>query len=167
MRRVSLLVVGFLLAAGCSGESGERRTIVASIYPLAYASERIAGPDWEVIDLTPPGVEAHDLELSIEDRSAIQDADVVVYVGDIGFQPQVEDSVAEASGRVVAVTDGVALAEGDEHEEGLAFDPHFWLDPVRYGEIFSLIDDALGEVDPEGFDAYQSRSEDLVRDVGE
>jgi zinc transport system substrate-binding protein len=166
MRQMSLLVVGFLLTAGCSGGDGGRRTIVASIYPLAYAAERIAGPGWEVTDLTPPGVEAHDLELSIEDRSSIQEADVVVFVGDIGFQPQVEDSVAEASGTVVSVTDGVELVEGGE-EEGLTFDPHFWLDPVKFGEVFSLIDDALGDVDPDGSSDYIGRSEDMARKIDE
>src|SRR3989337_1321356 len=98
-----------LVVVGCS-PTDEARTVVASFYPLAYAAESVAGPGWEVIDLTPPGTEAHDVELSLVDRSAIQDAEVLLYLGDIGFQPQVEEAVSEVPGRVVAVTEGIPLA---------------------------------------------------------
>jgi len=110
--------------------------IVASIYPLAYAAERLVGPGWEVIDLTPPGVEAHDLELTLEHRSAIQDADLVLYLGDIGFQPQVENAVEEAGGMVIDLS--VAL---DKRQE--APDPHAWLEPFSFDMLLSKIGEAL------------------------
>jgi zinc transport system substrate-binding protein len=102
--------------------------VVASFYPLAWAAERIAGPGWEVIDLTPPGVEAHDVELTLEDRAAIEDADVIVYMGQIGFQPQVEGAVREAEGLVVDVSRLLP-------DEPLRRDPHFWLDPALLGAV--------------------------------
>lgn len=145
MRRLSLLVAGFLLAAGCSGSEGESRTIVASIYPLAYAAERMAGPDWEVIDLTPPGVEAHDLELSLEQRSAIQDADVVLYLGDVGFQPQVERAVREANGTVVSFEDAVNQFGGFSEPP----DPHFWVVPSSMRKVALDLGPVLERLDPE------------------
>ncbi|MGH2690899.1 MAG: metal ABC transporter substrate-binding protein [Actinomycetota bacterium] len=170
MGRLSVLVAGFLLAAGCSGIEGEGRTIVASIYPLAFAAEGIAGPDWEVIDLTPPGVEAHDLELTLEQRSAIQDADMVVYLGEIGFQPQVERAVRESEGTVVDLS--VAL---DQRREPL--DPHAWLEPFSFsllvkeiGEALCSLEDpcsqeeaALREsLDGELFQLHESYTQDLI-----
>ena len=101
--------------------------MVASFYPLAFAAERVTGDDWEVVDLTPPGTEAHDVELSIEDRAAIEDAEVVLYLGDYGFQPQVEAAVQEAAGAVVPV--------GDASGEDLSADPHVWLDPAHMAQI--------------------------------
>ncbi|MGH2676333.1 MAG: metal ABC transporter solute-binding protein, Zn/Mn family, partial [Actinomycetota bacterium] len=94
------MAISLVAMAGCSPVGGGDRTVVGSFYPLAFVADRVAGPDWEVIDLTPPGTEAHDVELSLEDRTAIQAADVVLYLGDIGFQPQVEEAVGEARGRV-------------------------------------------------------------------
>src|ERR671919_2672758 len=105
MRRIAAVrragaVLATALAAGGSA-SGDAPSAVASFYPPAYAAERVAGPGWRVGDPTPPGTEGHDVELSLEDRAAIEDAAVLLYLGDIGFQPQVEEAVPAASGEVV------------------------------------------------------------------
>ena len=144
MRHTKLLLATALLAAGCSGSEGEGRTIVASIYPLAYAAERMVPPGWEVIDLTPPGVEAHDLDLSLEQRAAIEEADLVLYLGRIGFQPQVETAVEEAMGEVVSL-EGVASA----YTGSAVHDPHFWLAPSSMRQIILNLSVALQRVDPE------------------
>ena len=123
------------MAAGCTGQGEDRRTIVASFYPLAFVAERVAGDRWDVLDLTPPGTEAHDVELSLEDRAAIEDAEVVLYLGDYGFQPQVEAAVEEATGTVVAV--------GASSGEDLSADPHVWLDPGRMPLIVEEVTGAI------------------------
>jgi zinc transport system substrate-binding protein len=120
------LVVLVAIGAACTAEGDDRNTVVASFYPLAFAAERVAGDDWEVVDLTPPATEAHDVELSLEDRAAIEDAEVVLYLGDYGFQPQVEAAVQEAPG---------AVAVGDSSGEDLSADPHLWLDPAHMAQI--------------------------------
>jgi zinc transport system substrate-binding protein len=132
VRLVLAVGLGVALPA-CSGQQETGRTVVASIYPLAWVAERVAEPAWEVVDLTPPGVEAHDVELSLEDRSAIQEADVIVYMGDIGFQPQVESAVDDASGRVV---DAASFVVGDT---AAARDPHIWLLPQHMVKIAGAI----------------------------
>jgi len=40
--------------AGC-GDSVSDDAIVAAFYPLAFAAAQIAGPDADVVNLTPPG----------------------------------------------------------------------------------------------------------------
>lgn len=114
-------------ATACAGQGDDRRTVVASFYPLAFVAQRVAGSGWDVVDLTPPGTEAHDVELAIEDRAAIEDAEVVLYLGDFGFQPQVEAAVREASGTVVAV--------GEASGEDVEADPHLWLDPTHMARM--------------------------------
>ena len=121
--RVCRLALAVFLTS-CSTSPGEG-AIVASVYPLAYAAARMA-PDAEVIDLTPPGIEAHDLELTFEQRSHIQDAAMVLYLGDIGFQPQIEQAVKEAEGTVIDFS-------GDLDRNGGVVDPHVWLDPSSFG----------------------------------
>jgi zinc transport system substrate-binding protein len=128
--------------------------VVASLYPLAWAAERVAGPGWEVIDLTPPGTEAHDVELSIEDRAAIEDADVIVYLGDIGFQPQVERAVQEAEGLVVDASRLLA-------DERLRTDPHFWLDTALLGAVTLGTVQALRRVTHIAEDVVQAARQDL------
>ena len=121
MRRCLALVL--LAALPACSEPAKDWTIVASIYPLAFVAEQVTGPEWTVVDLTPPGVEAHDLDLTLEQRAQIQDADMVLYLGQIGFQPQVESAVREADGDIVSMT---------EQAQGLGVvprrDPHLWFE---------------------------------------
>ena len=55
--------------------------VVASFYPLAFVAERVGGDRATVTNLTPPGVEPHDLELTPDDLESIATADVVIDVG--------------------------------------------------------------------------------------
>jgi zinc transport system substrate-binding protein len=149
-----VLAVGLVIALSACSEQQGSRTVVASFYPLAWAAERIAGPGWEVIDLTPPGVEAHDVELTLEDRAAIEDADVIVYLGDIGFQPQVEGAVRDADGLIVDVSRLLP-------DERLRRDPHFWLDPALMSAVPLGTVGALRRVTHVGEATVQAARQDL------
>ena len=122
-----------LALAGCGGSVSDD-TIVAAFYPLAFAAEQVAGPRAEVVNLTPPGAEPHDLELSPRDVGRVRDAALAVYAGD-GFQPAVQQAVEGRSGPSVDVL-AHAAAVGD--------DPHVWLDPVRFASVAKEIASALG-----------------------
>jgi zinc transport system substrate-binding protein len=138
--RIVLTLTAALVLAGCGGDSSEGSTVVAAFYPLAFAAQQIGGDQISVRNLTPPGVEPHDLELSGSDIRTIADADLVLYLGG-GFQPAVEDAIASTSAPAVDLLDAVELRQGSE-EHGV--DPHVWLDPVRYAEIAERIGEELG-----------------------
>jgi zinc transport system substrate-binding protein len=124
-----------LTAAGCGGdgrtEGSFRRYgpehVVAAFYPLAFAAQAIGGPDLDVRNLTPPGAEPHDLELSPADVRQLRSADLVLLLGD-GFQPQLEDAAGDGA-RVLRLLDTDGL---ERFPNG---DPHVWLDPLRYAVI--------------------------------
>jgi zinc transport system substrate-binding protein len=142
-RIVLVFALATLLAAGCGGssdEAGGRTRVVAAFYPLAFAAERVGGEAVEVENLTPPGVEPHDLELSARDVERVRSAHVVLYLGG-GFQPALEQAVDGARGTTVDLLEGLALRPGSEDE---AHDPHVWLDPVRFGAVVGRIGEVLG-----------------------
>jgi len=134
MRALCLLLA--LMSApliGCAGAEepeAETPTVVAAFYPLSWAAEQIRGEAVEVVNLTPPGAEPHDVELSPRDVEAIRSADLVLYVGG-GFQPAVEDAIEDRAGPSLDVLDGDR-------------DPHVWLDPVRFAEGVERIAERLG-----------------------
>lgn len=129
-----VLVTAVSTASGCGGTASEGDPIVAAFYPLAYAASQVAGPDADVVNLTPPGAEPHDLELSPRDVARVRDAALAVYAGD-GFQPAVEQAVEGRSGPSLDV-----LA----HTGAAGRDPHVWLDPSRFARIAREIASALG-----------------------
>src|SRR2546423_4981272 len=138
--RIVLILMVVTLAACGSGATG-KNTVVAAFYPLAYATERLS-PSATVENLTPPGAEPHDLELTPRAVARIERASVVVYLSH-GFQPAVSDAVKNASGRKVDILEGLQLHSAAGQESGLTADPHVWLDPVLFGRIVRRIGDAL------------------------
>jgi zinc transport system substrate-binding protein len=129
---VALLVAGCGSAAG----SGGKASVVAAFYPLAYAAEQIGGSRVDVTNLTPPGAEPHDVELTPRGVGRIQTADVVLYLSH-GFQPAVEQAVGDATGKRVDALAGLG-------PDGSTADPHVWLDPVLFAHVVERIGGALG-----------------------
>jgi zinc transport system substrate-binding protein len=147
--RVVLILAVTFLAASCASEDQAddgRTLVVAAFYPLAYAAEEIGGDGVSVRNLTPPGAEPHDVELSARDVERIRSADVVLYLGS-GFQPAFERAVEGARGEAV---DLVANARLLDERRGGKDDPHVWLDPVRYRTMARRI---AASVDGPGADA--------------
>lgn len=174
MTRSTRLAIGLLAVAlmlsGCGSTSSSAEvgtSVVASFYPLAEAASRVGGDLVSVQNLTPPGVEPHDLELAPDDIEAIANADVIVYLGG-GFQPAVEDALAEAEHAVtVDALDAVATnaAPASEADEGLTVDPHVWLDPARYEEIVRSVSAALSEADPANEATYAANAEAYIGQI--
>ena len=117
--------------------------MVASFYPLAFASEEVGGPSVSVENLTPTGAEPHDLELTPQAVARIERADVVVYLGH-GFQPAVTDAVTDAKGTRVDALAGLPLRAAHDEDASLTADPHVWLDPALFERIVTRIGAALG-----------------------
>ncbi len=143
-----------LATTGCGGSSDVGEALVGAFYPLAFALREVAPAGSEVLDLTPPGAEPHDIELGARDVARLRQAALVVYLGG-GFQPAVDDALEGRSGTSLDVLDEVEPLGGDGGEA----DPHVWLDPVRYGNIVRSIAAALGR--PHAADALVARLDEL------
>jgi zinc transport system substrate-binding protein len=143
---ISVLAIalgGVVLLAVAGGEQGNGRgsgagpDVVAGVYPLAYAAQQLGSPDLQVENLTPPGAEPHDIEVSAGDVQELQSAGLVLLMGR-DFQPQLEEAAERARGRVVEILEGAPA--GTVRDD----DPHIWLDPLRFGYAAKRIAAALG-----------------------
>jgi len=161
-----LVLTGMAAAtvAGCSsgdgdGDDSAAVKVVAGFYPVAWVAERVGGERVSVTDLTPAGVEPHDLELAPRQVDDVLDADVVVVMGG-GFQPAVEEAADSRDGVTVELLEELpedALADDD---------PHVWLDPVLMGDVVDEIEVALVDADPEGEDAFRRNANALRAELG-
>jgi len=108
-------------AAPTSGPSptGAPLKVVAAFYPLQFAAQQVGGAAVEVVNLTPPGAEPHDLELTAQDVALIGEADLIVYIP--GFQPALDEAIAqEAADRSLDVLTAIPdqLEGHDDHDHG-------------------------------------------------
>jgi zinc transport system substrate-binding protein len=153
-----------VVSAGCTAEEAASgpdgpAEVVATFYPLAEAASRVGGDRVSVSDLTPAGVEPHDLELTPDQVDQLLDADLVVYLGG-GFQPGVEEIVEQRKGPSIDI--GSAAGAGSD---AAGDDPHLWLDPTRQGEIAGAIEGALADLDPEGAAAFAAGQDNYQIDL--
>ncbi len=189
MRRRSLsLALGATLAAaaltGCGAAGSDEPAADASadplgvtvgFYPYEFVAQRVGGGDVTVTNLTKPGGEPHDLELSPRQVAGLGEADLVVYSR--GFQPAVDVAVEQQAADIALdVLEVVELIDGEhedhadeaEHAEDEAEpegDPHVWLDPVRLAAIADAVAERLGELAPQRADAFEQRAQELTAEL--
>jgi zinc transport system substrate-binding protein len=135
---LGVALLGTVLA-GCGDDQADddgRIDVVASFFPLAEAARVAGGDAVDVRDLTPPGAEPHDLELSTDDVNRLLDADVAVILGG-DFQPGVERVAGRRDGPTIVALDVPGIPAGE--------DPHVWLDPTAMARIVGAVATALDE----------------------
>ncbi|MDA1257320.1 MAG: zinc ABC transporter substrate-binding protein [Chloroflexi bacterium] len=174
-----------LLVVSCGGDEApdsggglprfETISVIASMYPLEYFSERVGGDRVEVDGIVPSGGDAHAFEPTPGDLRNIANADLLVYNG-LGFESWVEallaagdapETTVQAGSETVARhfdIDEIGSDSGDGQGDG-DLDPHIWLDPVLAITQVSAIRDGLIEVDPDGAALYRTNSDTLVAEL--
>ena len=181
------MIAGALALSACgqggsitNGTVNGKLAIVASFYPLQFATEQVGGGHVAVTGLTRPGVEPHDTELTPRDVATVSKAKLVVY--EKGLQAAVDKAVASQAGdRSLDVAPaarldllfrpavGAPAQAADENAPGTT-DPHFWLDPQRYSDVGQAIAERLSRVDPENRADYEKNAkafEDKLAALGQ
>jgi zinc transport system substrate-binding protein len=166
---VGLAMLGGLVgtaACGRPGPAGDPNKVntVAAFYPLQFVTQHVGGDEVTVTTLAKPGAEPHDLELSPQQVAQIADARLVVYLK--GFQPAVDEGVAQQAGDRAfdaAAVEPLIGGAGDTpgREESTVKDPHIWLDPVRLATVGDRLADRLAQLDPAHATDYRSRAATL------
>lgn len=172
---VSTALAGVALTA-CGAPSAQddgKLQVVAAFYPLQYAAERVAGDQADVTNLTQPGMEPHDLQLSFDQVAKVSDADLVLF--ERHFQTAVDKAVDDnRQGPSVDAAHVVGLEHladepGEEenhtgHEHGEE-DPHFWQDPIRLATFGDAVAKELGTIDPDHAADYSANAAKLRTDL--
>ena len=162
------------LTARAAG-SETRLQIVASLYPLAYFTERVGGDGVDVTLLIEPGVETHDFEPTTGDLKKMRSADLVIYSGEAfgsaGFEAWVNratdslgDDAPAAVGASTLDRERLLPPAADGHDTS-QLDPHVWLDPTLAADQVRKIETALAAVDPESAAAYRRRAKTLIGEL--
>ena len=180
---VAACLLSLLAAAACAstGSAGTpTRTpgqlrIVAAFYPLQFITQRVVGEHATVVNLTQPGAEPHDLELTPRQVASLTTANLVIY--EKGFQPDVDEAVRQSENREVIDTTTVVslrplMTNGDDlgHSEGAghdhsALDPHIWLDPTSVSRIAGAVQARLVIIDPDHASDYRRNARELEQEL--
>ncbi|USY21702.1 metal ABC transporter substrate-binding protein [Nocardiopsis exhalans] len=130
VRAAALGAATLMIAAGCGTDeeaaddaatppAEAALTLVTGVYPLEWLAQEIGGDSVAVVQLTEPGAEPHDLELTGRQIAEVSEADIAFYIE--GLQPAVDEAVdQEAAETALNVADIVELrpaADAHGHDE--------------------------------------------------
>ncbi len=170
------IVLGFMVvlvlalpSASWGGSAGaEKVAVVASFYPMAEFARQVGGDRVTVRNLTPPGAEPHDYELTPKDIVAVNKAKVLIYNG-AGLEPWVQKLLPQLPARVIKVNgvEGIRLSTATSGGDKGRLDPHIWLDPVLAQRQIDNITAGLGRADPSGKAVYEENARQFKQKLAE
>ena len=173
------LALSALTACSATPQRQEDGTlhIVATIFPEYDWVRNILGDNPAGAELTlllDNGVDMHSFQPSAADILNISTCDLFLYVGGESDQ-WVADALAEAVNpdmvvvnlmdalgdqvREEEIVEGME-ADGDEAEDGPAYDEHVWLSLRSAAALCDAIEGALEAVDPDHADIYRANTDD-------
>lgn len=175
MRTVILTFTWALMLAVAPFRVSSGAEVVTSIAPVHSLVARVMQGAGTPYLLLPPGTSPHDHALRPSDAAALEQSELVFWIGP-GLETWLEHPLATlASGaRVIRLAEspgltrlarreGAAFEADDDHSEGGhtddEADPHLWLDPSNAKLWLNTIASALAETDPRNQALYQTNAE--------
>ena len=164
-------------STGSSGAADPGATKVSvAFYPLEYAAAKVGGDKVSVTNLTLPGQEPHDLELTPQQITSLEEADLVVYLK--GFQPAVDKAVEQSGAKnKLDLSQVIQLhpatedhdhdsdaGETEDHDHGTT-DPHFWLDPTLEAKAVDAIANELSKINADNKSTYETNAKNVTNDL--
>ena len=164
-RLLPLLAALSLALTGCSAQPAEKDDavhILATTYPVylftTAVTQDVQGIEVDLLVNAQTSC-LHDYTLTVQDMKAIDAADVIIMSG-AGLEDFMEDALGQSDATVIDCSQAVELLptlehtghDGHDHDE--EYDPHYWMDPHRAGQVVERIAEALSALDPDNAGAY-------------
>lgn len=152
--------------------TGEVVIVHAAFYPLEFLAKTIGGDQIQVISLTVPGAEPHDMELTPVQVAELEKTSLALFID--GFMPAVDEAIeASVPDRALDLGTTVTLLEGEAHSDEAAvtqddhgaYDPHIWLDPANMISMAKAVSERLISIDPARTAFYTANTAALVAEL--
>ncbi len=175
---VGLFVFGLVMFACGPGKQknteseNEKKVVTVSILPERTFVEKIAGEDFKVNLLIPPGASPAAYTLLPSQLKDIAKSDVWFRIGYIGFEHSWKDKIEQANKnmKVVDLSEGLDLVrhEGEQHGDHKhvgGVDPHTWLSPALVKKMAKRITDELSQLNPGRSSDYKLNYMKFVKEI--
>lgn len=171
LRHLATISLVTVIASSCAGSTtgpgstasigSEPIILAASIYPIAEIISRVGGDHVDVLNLTPPGTEAHDAEITAKQMERLNDAALAFYFGH-DFQPSVQKAISTTGVDAVDLLDSTRTMFIDGTKN---VDPHVWLDPDNMISMTRTVTARLVAERPALADEFNANSSRYVAEL--
>ncbi len=171
-----------LAAVSCgprNSSKGEEMTVTVTIPPYAWFVQQIAGEDFRVNVLLPPGADHHIWEPLPAQISALSGSEGFIINGQLSFEHAWMDRFLQVNPemKVLDLSRNIQLigSEGHSHDHDdhghshshVGPDPHYWMSPVAAMVMAKDIQDFLAGLNPAGAEKYNANLSILERRISQ
>lgn len=182
MKKTPLLIILSLalVVASCGNRSrgpGDEKTLTVTIPPLAWFVEAIAGDDFTINVMLPPGADHHIWEPLPAQINSLSGSEAFIMNGQLEFEHAWMDRFRQVNSemQILDLSHSIELIGSDAHHEGEAdddheghrhtgSDPHFWMSPAAAAVMAADIKEFLTGLNPVSADKYE-RNLSLLADT--
>jgi len=176
MKRILILLTIATFLAGCNSKKANTDApanfITVSILPQKTFVEKIAGNDFVVNVLIPPGTSPAAYTLLPSQMEEISKSSIWFRIGYIGFEQSWKDKIEQANTKmkVVDLSEGLDLIAKEKVQQGdhiqyIGADPHIWLSPVLVKEMAGRILKELSELNPNQSVKYKTNYLEFIKEI--
>jgi zinc transport system substrate-binding protein len=172
MKRIaSFLILVLIISCGRRNETGSK-IISVSIGPFKYFVEEIAGNNFEINVMVPPGSNPHIYEPYPDQINKLRRSVAYISNGYLGFEMTWLDRFYEMnrSMKKLSLGDNIDPIVPEYHHEGdhsEGADPHYWVSPKCAMKMASSVRQFLIELDPLNREQYDENYKILTGKIKE
>ncbi len=177
MNKITLILLFLGLGLGfqaCNSKQTkvDNKLISVSILPQKYFIERIAGDDFKVNVLIPPGASPASYEPTPKQMKDMSKSATYLRIGHIPFEKAWLNKLLEGNDHIknLDMSEGIELIKGPEFRHGDHFheggiDPHIWSSPKTSKQVIINTYKVLVQLAPEKEKEYTSNYMKLISDI--
>jgi zinc transport system substrate-binding protein len=169
MRKLSIILLAAIVSLSCNRRSPDtgQKIITVTIAPFKYFIREIAGDDFKVNIIVPPGADPHIYEPYPEQINQLRRSAAFISNGFLGFEMTWLERFYEINKTMIKLSLGdkiIPLEAGQHHRGALpeGTDPHYWVSLKCAATIATSVKDFLCELNPSGRQKYESNCSGLL-----
>jgi zinc transport system substrate-binding protein len=171
-------LVFFVVSCGSPSVKDDRRVITVSIPPFAYFVEAVAGDDFKINIMLPPGADHHIWEPLPAQINSLAGSEAFIVNGQLGFEQawmgrfreiNPEMKILDLSLNIDLIElSGTEHGENDKGDDGHLHggtDPHYWMSPVSAYVIAEDVKKFLTQLNPSSAQKYETGLKALQKEI--
>ncbi len=170
---IILLIVFMIFFSACSKEENtysaadDRLQIAVSIVPEETFVKKIGGELVDVVTIIPPGQSPANYAPSPQIMKQLEDSDIYFSIGvpaeEANIIPRIEQLASSA--KLVELNEKVEKKYPELFFAENSRDPHIWMSPKRVIMMVDVIQEELGNIDPDNSEIYAKRAESYKKEL--
>jgi zinc transport system substrate-binding protein len=168
----ALLAILIILSCNRNSPLKESKIITVSIAPYEYFVKEIAGDDFSVNIMVPPGANPHIYEPYPDQITRLRKSIAYISNGYLGFEVTWLDRFYEMNKSMVRLSLGKSINpinSKHEHEVGHSesADPHYWVSPKCAASMALSVRELVCKLNPSETERYESNCSTLLTRISE